>query len=96
MTLGAIEDDLQESCLVKRMETMKKGFEVERVFVKKMLSVWEGRVIYTVKMERFSKVMMAMGVRRKRCRGTVTVERTDAVSKSNRYSEDDVRLLRKR
>ena len=34
--------------------------------------------------ERFSTLMMVMGVRRKTGRETVTVELTDGVSKSNR------------
>ena len=51
----------------------------------------EGRGgLYGEDLKRFSKLMMVMGVCRKMCRCTVTVEMTDGVSKSNRCAGSDV------
>ena len=47
----------------------------------KGLSVREGRVYMWENGTDISKVMMVMGVRRNRSRGTVTVERADGVFK---------------
>ena len=87
---------MQTKWLGEEDEDDEEGFEVLVEFVKMFKGLGEMCDIYGEDLERFSKVMMVMGVLRKSCRGTVTVERTDAVSKSNRYVVDDVRLLRKR
>ena len=87
---------MQTKWLGEEDEDDEEGFEVLVEFVKMFKCLGGMCDIYGEDLERFSKVMMVMGVRRKSYRGTVTVERTDAVSKSNRYVVGDVRLLRKR